>query len=98
MLPNANLYRIYPGFSGIQQEENETNFSYNALQIGLRMENKHGLTFQVAYTYSHEIDSSSNDLNAVSNPFNIAYDRGSGALDRRHIFNVNYIYALPILC
>ena len=62
------------------------------------MENKHGLTFQVAYTYSHEIDSQSNDLGGVSDPFNIAYDRGSGALDRRQIFNVNYIYALPILC
>ena len=37
----------------------------------------------------------SNDLNGVSNPFDIAYDHGSGALDRRHIFNVNYIYELP---
>ncbi len=92
---NANLYRNFPGFSSIQQEENETNFSFNALEIGLRMENKHGLTFQVAYTYSHEIDSQSNDLGGVSNPFNIAYDRGSGALDRRQIFNVNYIYAAP---
>ena len=25
---NANLYRIFPGFSGINQEENETNFNY----------------------------------------------------------------------
>ncbi len=80
------------------QEENETNFSYNALQIGIRMENKHGLTFQVAYTYSHEIDQVANDLNAVSNPFNLAYDRASGLFDRRQIFNVNYIYAVPIVC
>ena len=47
---------IFPGFSSIQQEENKTNFNYNSLQIGLRMENRHGLTFQLAYTYSHEID------------------------------------------
>jgi Carboxypeptidase regulatory-like domain len=92
---NANLYRQFPGFSGITQEENETNFSYNALQIGIRMENKHGLTFQVAYTYSHEIDQVANDLNAVSNPFNLAYDRASGLFDRRQIFNVNYIYQFP---
>ncbi len=95
ILPNANLYRQYPGFSSITQEENETNFSYNALQIGIRMENKHGLTFQVAYTYSHEIDQVANDLNAVSNPFNLAYDRASGLFDRRQIFNVNYIYQFP---
>jgi hypothetical protein len=93
--PTANLYRQFPGFSGIQQEENTTNFSYNSLQAGLRMENRHNLTVQLAYTYSHEIDQVSYDLNSVSNPFNTAYDRGSGALDRRNIFNANYIYNFP---
>ncbi len=92
---NANLYRIFPGFSSIQQEENQTNFNYNSLQIGLRMENVHGLTTQFAYTYSHEIDEVTNDLGSLSNPFNAAYDRASGGFDRRHILNVNYIYNLP---
>src|SRR5258705_10693143 len=87
ILPNANLYRQYPGFSSIAQEENKTNFNYNSLQ--------HGLTFQLAYTYSHEIDTASNDINTIANPFNIAYDRASGAFDRRQIFNANYIYNLP---
>ncbi len=93
---NANLFRNFPGYSGINQEENRGNFSYNSLQAGLRIENLHGLTVQFAYTYSHEIDSGSNDLGGVSDPYNIGYDRGSGALDRRNIFNVNYIYALPL--
>jgi Carboxypeptidase regulatory-like domain/TonB dependent receptor len=92
---NANIYRIQPGYAGITQEENETNFTYNSLQIGLRVENRHGLTVQVAYTYSHEIDEVTNDLNGLSNPFNAAYDRGSGGFDRRHILNVNYIYNIP---
>jgi len=59
------------------------------------MENRHGLTTQVAYTFSHEIDETSSDLGALSNPFNPAYDRGSGAFDRRHVLNVNYIYNIP---
>ena len=92
---NANLYRIYPGYSTVTQEENQTNFSYHSLQAGLRMENRYGLTLQLAYTYSHEIDVGSNDLNSLSNPFNPSYDRGSGNFDRRHIFKANYIYALP---
>ncbi|WP_446742678.1 carboxypeptidase regulatory-like domain-containing protein [Silvibacterium acidisoli] len=92
---NANLYRIYPGFSTITQEENQSNFSYHSLQAGLRIENKHGVTLQLAYTYSHEIDEVSNDLSGLSNPFSTAYDRGSGLFDRRHIFNANYIYSLP---
>ncbi|HEX3987145.1 MAG TPA: carboxypeptidase regulatory-like domain-containing protein [Acidobacteriaceae bacterium] len=93
---NANLYRIYPGYSGITQEEDETNFNYNSLQAGIRFENKHGLTTQLAYTWSHNIDLVSNDLNSLSDPFNPGYDRGSDtSFDRRNIFNASYVYNLP---
>ncbi|MFZ0662884.1 MAG: TonB-dependent receptor [Acidobacteriaceae bacterium] len=93
---NANLYRIFPGFSSIYQEENETNFNYNSLQAGLRMENRHGLTMTLAYTWSHSITEVSNDLNQLSNPFNARYDRGSDTgFDRRNILNATYVYALP---
>ena len=68
--PMPNQYRIFPGFAAINQEENETNFNYNSLQAGVRVENRHGLTTQVAYTWSHNIDEVSNDLNGLSNPFN----------------------------
>jgi hypothetical protein len=91
----TNRYRIYPGFSDINQEENETNTNYNSLQAGIRLENRHGITTQLAYTWSHEIDIGSSDLAGLSNPFNSGYDRGSGTLDRRHIFNASYVYALP---
>jgi hypothetical protein len=93
---NANEYRIQPGFAAINQEENETNFNYNSLQTGIRVENRYGLTTQVAYTWSHNISIVSNDLNGLSNPFNAAYDRGSDTgFDRRNILNVSYIYAFP---
>jgi hypothetical protein len=93
---NANLYRNYPGFAQINQEENETNFSYNSLQAGIRLENRHGLTTQVAYTWSHNISEVVNDLGGLSDPYNAKYDRGSDTgFDRRHIFNVSYVYALP---
>ncbi|MGA8727489.1 MAG: TonB-dependent receptor [Terracidiphilus sp.] len=93
---NANLYRIFPGYSNINQEENETNFDYHSFQAGIRAENRHGLTTQVAYTWSHNIDEVSNDLNGLSNPFNPKYDRGSDTtFDMRHNLNVSYVYALP---
>jgi hypothetical protein len=91
----TNYYRQYPGFAGITQEENEANFSYNSLQAGVRLENKWGLTTQVAYTYSHQIDDVGADLNSIQNPFDMRYSRGSGAYDRRNIFNVSYVYSLP---
>lgn len=93
---NPNQYRIFPGFASINQEENETNFNYNSLQAGVRIENRHGLTTQVAYTWSHLLDEVANDLNGISNPFNAKYDYGSDtSFDRRHILNVSYVYALP---
>jgi hypothetical protein len=93
---NANLYRNYPGYSSIAQEENETNGNYNSLQAGIRFENKHGLTTQLAYTWSHWIDQEANDLYTLSDPYNPRYDRGSdNTFDRRHIFNASYVYVLP---
>lgn len=90
-----NPYRIFPGFGPINQESVNSNFNYNSLQMGIRMENRHGLTMQAAYTWSHEIDIVSNDLSGVANPFDLSYNKGSGQFDRRHIFNVNYVYSLP---
>ena len=92
---NANLYRTYQGFGNILQAQNSTNSSYHSLQTALRMQNKHGLSLQAAYTWSHEIDLQSSDLSTAANPYNLEYDRGSGTLDRRNIFNINYVYDLP---
>jgi len=88
-------YRTYPGFTGINQEENTTNGNYNGFQTGLRVQNKWGLSGELDYTYSHEIDLTTYDLSGVSNPYNLKYDKGSGGLDRRHIINANYVYKLP---
>ena len=96
-LSNPNAYRTYPGYAGVLQQENSTAGNYNSLQMGLRAQNKHGISGEIDYTYSHEIDVTSYDLGTISNPFNPEYDRGSGALDRRHILNANYIYQLPRL-
>ena len=93
---NANPYRNFPGYNNINQEENETNFNYNSLQAGLRMDNKHGLTTQLSYTWSHNIDIGQNDLAGLTAPYNARFDKGSDAgLDRRHIFNASYVYELP---
>ncbi|HWA94593.1 MAG TPA: TonB-dependent receptor [Terracidiphilus sp.] len=94
-LANSNIYRTYQGWGDINQQENTTNGNYNGFQTGLRIQNKWGLSGEVDYTWSHEIDITSYDLNGVSNPFNLKYDKGSGALDRRQILSANYVYNLP---
>jgi hypothetical protein len=93
---NANLYRNFPGFAGIDEDDNTTNFNYNSLQAAVNMTSKHGLTLNLGYTWSHEIDIQSDDLQQdLSDPYNIGYDRGSGTYDRRNIFTANYIYNAP---
>ena len=93
---NSDQFRTYPGYTGINQQENTTNGNYNGFQTGLRVQNRHGLSGELDYTWSHEIDITSYDLGGVSNPFNLKYDKGSGALDRRQILSANYIYQLPL--
>ena len=94
-IPIPNQLRIYNGFAGINQQENTTNGNYNGFQTGLRAQNKHGLSGEIDYTYSHEIDITSGDDATVDNPFNLKYNKGGGSFDRRHILSINYIYKLP---
>jgi len=93
----SNAFRIFQGYGGITQQENTTNGNYHGFQTGLRLQNKWGLSGELDYTYSHEIDVTSNDLQTISNPWNLKYDKGSGGFDRRHIVNANYVYKLPFL-
>ncbi len=93
---NANAYRTYAGYSGITQEENTTNGTYNGFQTGLRVQNRYGLSGELDYTWSHTIDLTDADLDTVDNPFYLKYDKGSGGYDRRQILQANYIYKLPI--
>jgi hypothetical protein len=94
-----NAFRQFPGHLGINQDQNQTNGTYNGFQTGLRAQNKWGLSGEIDYTYSHEIDISTYDngggVNA-SNPWYFKYDKASGRLDRRQILSANYIYKLPI--
>ncbi|MBB5059157.1 hypothetical protein HDF16_003880 [Granulicella aggregans] len=94
-IPVPDQLRNFVGYTGITQQENSTNGGYNGFQTGLRAQNKHGLTGEIDYTWSHEIDITSFDEATVSNPFNLKYDKGSGAIDRRNILSINYVYKLP---
>jgi hypothetical protein len=94
----STLARTFPGYNNIREQTNQATTSYNSLQVGLRQQSRHGLSYEIDYTWSHQIDTQigSADLTQVSNPFSLGYDKGSGNLDRRHILNLNYIYDIPL--
>ena len=64
------LWRTYPGYTNINQETNIATTSYNSLQAGIRQQSRHGLSFEIDYTYSHQIDDQlgSADLDTVDQP------------------------------
>jgi len=92
--------KTYPGFGNIRLQSTTQTGTYHSFQAGLRQQNKHGLSFELDYTYAHQIDSTPGSVdvdnnNPTRNPWNLKYDKGSGILDRRHVFSGNYEYKLP---
>ena len=93
---DPDLYRTnYPGLNSIQRVEPVANSNYNALQFSLR-KTSGDLTLDVAYTYSHSLDNSSDnqDSNFV-NSSNLHQNYASSNYDQRHILTVAWTYALP---
>lgn len=88
-------YRPFLGVSSLELLETEANSHYNALQASLRR-TVGALTLNVAYTYSHSIDDSSDrgDTTFVDS-YNLAANKASSNFDQRHILNISYVYDLP---
>jgi hypothetical protein len=79
------------------------NSSYHALQVDLRRRLSHGLSLRGVYTYSKALDdgdslnqtTAGNAPGLVSNPHNLAADKGLATYDARNVGVVNVLYDLP---
>jgi TonB-dependent Receptor Plug Domain len=77
--------------------------SYDALQVDLRRRFSHGLSLRGVYTWSKALDdgdslnqtTAGNAPGLVSNPFNLAADKGLATFDVRNIGVINALYELP---
>jgi len=92
---DANPYRPFSGISTITRLENKASSTYHALQISAR-KTVGALSVNLAYTYSHSIDDSSDRYNGdFVNSYDVAANRASSSFDQRHMLNIGYIYDLP---
>jgi hypothetical protein len=96
---DANPFRPFVGFSGINGLAYSANSSYNAFQFAARRAIA-PLVLSVAYTYSHSIDDASDGgaFSATSSfidAYNFRTARGSSNFDQRHMLHVSYVYDLP---
>ena len=90
--------RPYPKFGQVEYRGNNSDSSFQALQVSARRAFEHGISFSLNYLWSHEIDDDSlggGDADFPANPNCIPCDRASGDFDARHVLNANAIYQLP---
>jgi len=88
--------RPYRGYRSINMITPQFNSNYHSLQVYGQRRLSGSSQVNVAYTWAKNLTDNQNDSStAPENSYNIRLDRGRASLDRRHIFNANYIYDLP---
>jgi hypothetical protein len=107
-LHDPNLYVIdqhvpYPNVpSEMYANANVLSSNYNSLQVQLRQRFNHGLTYNIAYTWSKSLDQISgiNNVNGnnsfIQDPQNIKADYGPSSFDQPHRLTANGVYELPV--
>ncbi len=84
IVSNINQAGDFPNFTNILQLNTIGTSNYNALQTTFRTRNYHGLTSQVAYTWSHALDQITQYRAAIlDDAFNRKLDYGNGDFDTR---------------
>jgi outer membrane receptor protein involved in Fe transport len=86
----------------INYQESSANSNYNSLQTSWRIDDWHGLTSSVSYTWSHSLDDASDGEDFVPNasqPDNsqgsIGGNRGNSNFDVRNRIAWNFVYQIP---
>lgn len=88
--------RPYRGYRSITMISPRYNSNYHSLQVSGQQRFSGASQVNVAYTWSKNITDNPNDRSAApQNSYDIGSEKARAALDRRHIFTVNWIYELP---
>ena len=88
--------RPYPNFSSILYAKNNSNSSYNGLQLSLEKSMGHGLGLLANYTFSKSIDGDSFDNKACRCYILGASGKALSIFDQRHRFITSVTYRLPV--
>ncbi len=92
----------FPNFSQINTISTPGFATYHSLQASLKSNNFHGLTSQVAFTWSHNLDTASEveDFFGTSgyvpqDSTNLKGSYGNSEFDQRRALIITYVYAIP---
>jgi hypothetical protein len=93
---DVNAIRPYLGYAQIHDRGPLFTNNYNSLQISLNHRSTKGLTVGVAYTWSRDLTTNSNDRgSAATNSYNFKEDYGPASYNTPQMLIVNYVYDLP---
>ncbi len=94
----ADFLRPYRGFGNISQSRFDANANYHGLQTQIDRRFSNGLFLNLNYTWSKALSTQDNDR-AFSriDEFNRVANYAPADFDRRHIFNINWVYEVPHL-
>ena len=93
--------QCFPNYYYVNQIETSAESNYNSLQATLKLQNWHGLTSTVNYTWAHSIDTASDGLDFVpnaaqpDNSWNPHAERASSNFDVRQRLQWYFSYNLP---
>lgn len=88
--------RPYRGFRSIVMIQPRYTSDYHSMQLSASRRFTGASQVNLAYTWSKNLtDARSDRSNAPQDTYDIHSERGRANLDRRHVFNVNYVYELP---
>jgi hypothetical protein len=98
----VDFLRPYQGFGNISYIEPAASSNYHSLQTSLNRRFKKGLLVGVTWTWSKALGTQANDLPGINgfgapriDTNNRLANYGPQDFDRRHNFNVNWVYELP---
>lgn len=99
---NAQLRRPYPQYQGINSNLEDGVSNYDALQLTVQRKFSRGLMFAANYTWSKAMDMQTvtnwagGDNGLVQYTYNPMANYGPGNMDMRNIFNIDFVYQLPV--
>ncbi|MFN0084436.1 MAG: carboxypeptidase regulatory-like domain-containing protein [Blastocatellia bacterium] len=98
----VDFLRPYAGFGNISYIEPAASSNYHSLQTSINRRFRAGLLLGVNYTWSKALGTQTNDLPGINGFGAVRIDGnerranyGPLDFDRRHNFNVNWVYELP---
>jgi hypothetical protein len=88
--------RPYKGFRSIAMVQPRYDSNYHSMQVSARRRFGGASQMQVAYTWAKNLTNSQNDRStSPQDTYDIGSEMSRAALDRRHVFTLNYVYELP---